>query len=89
MSTVLIAGVASIMLSLAALPPLDETTVAADIKAGAGVHHPESGIHRMPEPVEKVERHESAPDRPACASGRIHDTAKLPRCTAVPTRRSR
>jgi len=89
MSTVLIAGVASIMLSLAALPPLDETTVATDIKAGAGARHPDSAIQRMPEPVEKVDRHEAAPDRPACATGRIHDTAKLPRCTAVPTRRNR
>ena len=89
MTSVLIAGVASIMLSLAALPPLDEATVTADIKVGAGVHHPESTIQRAPEPVEKADRHEAASDRPACATGRIHDTAKPPRCTAVPARRNR
>ena len=88
MSSILIAGVASIMLSLAALPPLDEASVAMDVKAGVNVHHPEVSSHRLPEPTEKVDRHDVTTDRPACAAGRIADIAKSARCPA-PTRRNR
>jgi hypothetical protein len=88
MSSVLIAGVASIMLSLAALPPLDEASAASDGKGGI-VHHPQGASHRLAEPVEKADRHEGAPDRHACTTTRMADPAKPTRCPAAPTRRNR